>query len=346
MNKKIKLFVIFALSICFIIALSGCGEDSSSYEDTLPADTTSSDVEQTTGRSLSVYDGWWHRPDDYVAEGVSMVDIFKVDAGSATWTPYNEYGSPGDSFFCYGDESHLILDLAELGEVELFPDGENLIDENGKIHFVRGEEPQPQVSQATLAGIWYERGLAENYESIYTFTDTSYEHRFANDTVLSSGSVEMGSYADSGIPYVTLTDSGSMFSYADYQLMDSALLYDTFKKEFFVHETAMGTPQGTQYTNVGRLLCGDWTEKKEYDGIPGVMLDFGDAPNGSFAYVTWIEKDNNYTAGQEEAGKWQVTEDGILLLTFLDGTAEEVDMSGDTFTVAYYGVTFKDDSVF
>ncbi len=30
----------------------------------------------------------------------------------------------------------------------------------------------------------------------------------------------------------------------------------------------------------------------------------------------------------------------------LDGTAEEVDVSGDTFTVGYYGAVFKDDSVF
>jgi|GEM_PF-1723138 len=344
MYIKIRCSVVFVLLVCFLVALSGCGENPSYYEETLPEDAVSSDVEQIAESLLSPYEGWWHRPDDYIAEGVSMVDIFKVDADSATWTPYNEYGSAGDSFFCYGDETSLTLDLAEFGEVMLFPDGENLIDENGKIHFVRGEEPQPQVSQTTLGGIWYESGMTENYESIYLFENTSYEHRFANDTVLSSGSFEMGSYSNANLPYVALTDPSSIFSYAEYVLIDEKLFYDTFEGEFFVHESVLGTPQEVKYTNIGHLLCGDWTEDKEEDGVPGIVLDFDG--EGSFMETTWVAKDGNYTGSQEEAGKWQVTEDGILLLTFLDGTAEEVDMSGDTFTVGYFGAVFKDDSLF
>lgn len=344
MNKKIKLSVVFALSICFLIALSGCGEDNSNYVQTLPEDTMSSDAEQTTGSLLSAYDGWWHRPDDYIADGVSMVDIFKVDANSTTWTPYNEYGSAGDSFFCHADNNSLILDLAELGQVILFLDGENLLDENGKIHFVRGEEPQPEFSQATLTGTWYEKGMTKDYESLYIFSDTSYEHQFANGTVLSSGSFEMGNYSNSNLPYLALTDPNSIFSYAEYVLIDERLFYDTFEGKFFLHESVIGTPQEVKYTNIGNLLCGDWTEDKEDDGIPGIVIDF--SGDGSFTDTTWVAKDGNYTGNQEEAGKWQVTEDGILLLTFLDGTAEQVDMSDDTFTVKYYGTIFKDDSIF
>lgn len=344
MYNKIKLSVLSVLVVCFLVALSGCGEDNSYYEDTLPEDTINSDVEQTTESLLSAYDGWWHRPDDYIAEGVSMVNVFKVEAGKATWTPYNEYGCAGDSFFCYADDRSLILDLAELGQVVLFLDGENLLDENGKIHFVRGEEPQPQVSQATLEGIWYQSGMTEDYESVYIFENTSYQHRFANNEVLSSGSFEMGSYSNSNLPYVALSDPNSMFSYADYMLVDEKLFYDTFDGEFFIHESVLGTPQEVKYTTIGRLLCGDWIDEKEADGIPGVMLGF--CGDGNFTNTTWVAKDGNYTGQQEEAGKWQVTEDGVLLLTFLDGTAEKVDMSGDTFRVEYYGVTFKDDSVF
>lgn len=346
MCKKIKLSVLFVLAISFLIALSGCGDNNSSYEEALPENTISSDAEQATESPLAIYDGWWYRPKGYTPEGISIVDIFEVDAENGTWTVYNEYGFAGETLSCYGDESSLILDLSEFGQVVLFPNGTNLIDENRKVHFVRGEEPQPQFNQATLAGIWYESGMTEDYESRYVFRDTSYEHRFANDEALSSGSFEMGTYLDSNLPYVALSDPTSMFGYANYMLVDGKLLYDTFKGEFFVHESVTETPQGTQYTNIGRLLCGDWTDDKEYDGIPGVMIDFGDAPNGRFAYITWVAKDDNYTSQEDEAGKWQVTENGTLLLTFLDGTAEEVNMSGETFTVQYYGITFTDDSDF
>ncbi len=148
---KIRYSVVFVLLVCFLVALSGCGENPTYDEETLPEDAMSSDVEQTAESLLSPYEAGGIDP---------MIILLKVFPWwiFSRWMQTAQHGHlitnmalPATAF-CYGDESSLTLDLAEFGVVILFPDGENLIDENGKIHFVRGEEPQPQVSQTTLGG--------------------------------------------------------------------------------------------------------------------------------------------------------------------------------------------------
>ena len=344
-RKNLERYVLLAFAVCFIGALSACG-DESSLEGELPESTVSSAEEQLAENPLAIYEGWWHRPDNYISEVVSMVDIFQVNADSGTWTVYNEYGFAGETLSCYGDESSLTLDLSALGEATLFFDGTNFTDESGNIEFVRGEALDAKIAQDTISGVWYEGGTTEGSASIYLFDDSSYKHQLSGEVLLSTGSFEMGSYLDSQLPYVALTEPDSMFGYADYMLVDGKLLYDAFKAEFYVHESVLETPQGEQYTNMGRLICGTWKEVKEYDGKPEVMIDFGDVPEGDFAYITWVGENGSYVSENSEVGKWQVTQDGKITLTFADGTTEDVDFSGDTFTVEHYNTTFQDDSNF
>lgn len=291
--------------------------------------------------SLAEFEGWWYRPDNYVSEGVSIVDIFQVDAAAGKWTVYNNYGMAGKSFDCYGDENGLTLEMDALGDAAFSYNGEALLNEDGGVEFVRGK-PMESFDRTLFEGKWYKSGdtksdyyliEGDTYKKLTYYSKDKPEETGTwkiNDVKITLGNDS--SIKETQIEFETPDD---VFGGGDYvPSEDNTVLFNDFDNVFYVKESAIGTSAGDNAIAKFNLICHDWKG-----------AEFGD-PYLSFSYYGTFEITifNDEGKGKREtAGNWSI--DGkMLTLVFNDSTTETVPYLEESITVKYYDMTFKKDS--
>ncbi len=289
-------------------------------------------------QSLADFDGWWFRPDGYTTEGISLVDIFKVDAEAENWTIYNKHGMARKTLSCSADANSLTLDLDALGEITFAADGETLVNEEGNVEFVRGE-PLELFDPAAFAGKWYKSGdTASDY---FLLEDDSYQ-KFASylpDEPQETGTwkiddvirvFEDGSNAEE--TQLKFEIPGDMFGGTSYRLTeDNTALFDGFHKEYYLKESILGTPAESIAVAKFKLMCHDW-KGPDFDSP---FLNFSDY--GTFTITTFNEEGEGV---REPAGTWSLDEDDKLTVEFNDGPTEIIPYDGESITPEYYGMTF------
>ncbi len=319
--KPAGLLALLFLGLAFIV--TGC--------DAKDEDSTPSEY------SLNDFDGWWFRPEGYVSKGISIVDIFKVDAEAGNWTIYNKHGAALETFSCRADADGLTLNLDALGDATFGLKGQTLVDEEGRVNFVRGE-PMELFDPAPFAGKWYKSG---DTDSNYFLLDGNSYQKFV--TYLPDEPSETGTWkienttrifednSSAEETQLTFEVPGDMFGGDSYRLTeDNTVLFDGFHKEYYVKESILGTPAGDAAIAKFELICHNW-RGPEFDSP---FLTFSDY--GTFEITTFNEQGEGV---RESAGTWNLDGDK-LVIDFNDGTGEIIPYAGESIAVERYGMTF------
>lgn len=289
--------------------------------------------------TLSDFDGWWQRPDDYVSEGISMVDIFKIDSEAETWTSYNEYGFPGSEFGCYVEENLLILELDALGDAVFQYNGEALVDEDtGDVEFVRCD-PIEEFDTSYLEGKWYKYGSTD--EDYYLIEGDTYELCSPHypDEPLATGT-----WTINDVTHFIDDDTSTIQTEIEFQLPedsytngdfilteDGNAFFDDFHGSYYVKESVLDTSEGDDTVAVLELISNDWNGPES--GDPYLEFYY----YGKFDIV---EYNSDGFGERSQAGSWSF-QDMELTLEFEDGTTETLDFSSTEITVEHYDMTFE-----
>lgn len=272
---KYKKILTVLLAVCFTVVgvmwLSSCSKDG---EDIYSDDIYNYDNDDSGEWELSLenLDGWWVRPDGYEADGISLVDYFRIDASAGTWTIYN---SLGEEILTYGaelEDGWLSLEF-DLGDIyyEISGDLDSLWNEYGEVDFVRGEA-LAAPDRTSYDGKWYEDGKTGLY--YYVFNGNTYKRfldYYSEDEPMETGtytlmpasiSFEDGTVVD-GLTMLSLEceDDGWAAISSFYISDDKTVLQAAsgFNAPFYVHESAIGTPEGENNILKYGLMKRDWS---------------------------------------------------------------------------------------
>ncbi len=336
MNKSFIQSAVNALILFTVFFyISGCsGGNTQAYSD--DAGVPAADgIESVNG--LEDYNGWWRRPDDYVSEGISVLNFFRIDAGSETWTVYNRYGFAGYTYNCRNEGDLLILELDFVDEYPFLYNGTALLNEEGGVEFIRGEPLES--NPAELDGKWLLSGeqdsgyyLIENgaYKLIKPYMEEPSETgtwKYNDVTVL----LENGTVQEKQIEFIP-DDEENFWGGGDFiPEPEGIAFFDSFNKVFYIRESAMGTPDGCYAEKKLRLICSEWKGPE----FTSPVLYF--SHYGTFDITVFDEQGSGE---RSEAGKWSY-DGGKILLEFYDGSVEEAEYGDDGITVGYYGMTFE-----
>jgi hypothetical protein len=345
--KKVTLRIILViLCIAGLFSLAGCQGET---------DTGSYDDGNTDGYTLSDFDGWWKRPDGYVSEGFSMVDIFKVDATDRTWTIYNNYGMSFDTFGCSSRGDGIVLEMPELfGDIVFTYDGTSLIDEEGKIHFVRGTPVEP-FDLSSFEGKWYKDGdINEDYfllegNTFKKFSPYMPDEPLETGTWIINDITRITSSGNEPITQLELSSPDDAFAGGDFQLTDNnTKLYDYFHEVSYIKESAIGTSGRGDDVLFGEngemIVCIDEIYTNRIYNIIISNLD----ENGIEYTISFYATDSEIMSGHasqtdDPNSIWAYIDDdlGITFTFYNDGhavniTADNESDWGDTALFGYY----------
>ena len=326
---KIVTLRVFLVILCMagLFSLAGCQDET---------DTGSYDVGNADGYTLSDFDGWWKRPDGYVSEGFSMVDIFKVDAADRTWTIYNNYGMSFDTFGCSSRGDGIVLEMPELfGNIVFTYDGTSLIDEEGKIHFVRGTPVEP-FDLSSFEGKWYKDGdISEEYylleaDTFKKFSPYMPDEPLETGTWIINDITRITSSGNEPITQLEMSSPDDVFAGGDFQLTDNnTKLYDYFHEVTYIKESAIGI-SGDGFDGDDDDYDNDY-----YNTIAGIIMDKRYYCETKRSLSITFHRDGEFTISDDEGtlvGTYAIIEDEIYLAS-LDGEEAAVyltiDRSGD-----------------
>jgi hypothetical protein len=328
LKNKLQFPLILVLFALFI--LPACGDGSAKE----PAINSKEYI-------ISDFDGWWYRPDNYISEGISVVDIFKVDAAAGTWTVYNQYGGAGETLSCWVSENGLTLEADAFGDVFFAYDGESLLNDDGGIEFMRGEALE--VNTAELDGKWFRSGDPDGdyyiidggaYQKFSVYLEEPEETGTWKYNDITHFLTETESVQEKQIDFIPDDDETGWGGSVYIPSKDGIAFYDSLNDVFYVNESAIDTSDGDKTIKEFQLICNDW------EGV-----DFGD-PYIDFSFYGTFDVVIFNSEGKGERttpGTWSF--DGeIITLDFYDGTSEEVEYVEDSITVDYYGITFEKDN--
>lgn len=330
------LAVAILLMLCLTLGLCACG---GAPETGGQPDSQSDD----SGLTLYDFDGWWCRPDGYEAEGISMVDLFLIDAAADTWEAFDTLGNGAGALPAYVEGGILYLQLGEpMGDACFWIGGYDfLMDEEGNVVFVRGGAPnEPALS--SLDGRWFLNG--DTSAEYYEFSGSSYQKFLSpqhTGTPIESGGFDFSSITLIISSEVTIENvlevdlDGSMMAADLYPTDDGCALIDDFDKKYYIHESAIGTPEGETAMQYGSLICNEWLWR---DDAGTHYLQFKHP--GQFRMVDYPPG-----GGQGETlayGSFSI-EEGELWLDFSDGDSDVIYLYGipDSLTLEYAGETFE-----
>ncbi len=348
--KKI-LYLFLSLILCTL--LIACGTDETS--------TNSSDVQEVKVEEenwLAQFEGYWERPEDYVSEGMSLVDQFMVDSYNETWAAYNDYGSFEESFPCYADEYSLTLDLSALGSATFYYEDGNLVDEEGTVHFIPGMGPTEDGGTSsdmltTLIGTWYLGG--DPTSEYIVINDTTYESFGSSGTLYNTSTwelmdmnrgIETGEFITQ--PMITLHEEDGFFDTSLY-ILDNQVMTNSKNiamplfEEFYVHEDAVY--DGSISIDLGHLMTTTWLNPDYYNLDGGIYaVRFEDSPEKRLV----IQKPNESDTALEEEffGNWDMLEKGRIHVTYIDGSEENVTYDSQGFLLSNLGVYVSIDGEF
>ncbi len=315
-------------------ALVGCTTTSPSVQS--EAVSSSSDVTEPGDTTVSP-EGWWYRPDDYVSEGFSMVNIFEVDMDLGMWFSYNKYGEVlYESSFTFEDDVFL-MHLDFFADAPFGYTGDEMVDDEGNVHFVRGEPIEYEAPD--LDGTWYQDGNTSysnyvidgrSYEMFYGYSGEMYEDgrwMLAEGTMTYDG-VTTTSLQIEFEPY----DEEDWLGGGTYIPDESfSVLYSPMEREFFMKGSVIDTPEGDNLLTRYNLILHGWAG--EVDNEP--ILYFSE--RDTFSELKFVDGVGQTT----EMGTWSYA-DGLLTLGFYDGTTETTELTEDGFRVEYYDSTFSE----
>jgi hypothetical protein len=342
-SKEAGRINIAALFITFLIffALSGCNAGETIGK---PADNTiNTDESDESEVSLNDFEGWWTRPEDYVSEGISVIDNFKIDASAGTWTVYNEYGAKGETLNCYTDNGNLTLETYIFGEVTFYYDGYGLYaEENGQLHFIPGE-PIEAVNTSLYEGKWYRNGnTGDDWYSI-SGENFEYYNAYSPDELSQSGKwhfedsrrifEDRESIREKIIVFVENPDEP--FGSENFALTeDETAFFDIFNKTLYIHEDSIGTRSSDSLITAFTLAFNNW-EGPEF-GDPYIYFDWYEKTFGMVIY------DDSGTGNRSHQGTWSA--DGTTItFEFTDGETEDTTITDDSFYLERYEMTFTND---
>lgn len=328
---SVLMMLSLALGLC---ACGGTAENSPSE----PAANSSSEL-----FTLYDFDGWWYRFEGYVSEGISMVDIFKIDAAAGTWEAFDELGNGAGALPAYMEGDILYLQLgAPLDDAWFLPGGYDwLLNDEGEAEFVRGA-PLDEPDLSSLAGRWFLSG--DTSGEYYEFSGSSYKK--CTSPEFSDRPIEEGSFTISSItlhigseavienvPQVEL--DGSFMSDDLYPTDDGCALINDFEREYYIHESAIGTPAGKRAVQYCDLIASEWVWR---DDAGSYYLQFKHP--GQFRMVAYPPEGG--TGETLAYGAWSVT-DGTVWLEFSDGDSDAIYLPDpmDYLALEYYGKTFE-----
>lgn len=329
--KIARILLLLPLMLC----LTACGGSGDSDDASVSPGGSSKDY------SLTKFDGWWYRPADYVSEGISIVDIFKVEAAAGTWTVYNSYGVAGETLNCSANGDELVLEMDVFGEAVFVYNGEALLNEEGGVEFVRGE-PLSSFDTTGFAGKWYKSG--DKNSEYYLIEGDSYKKYsyYSPDEPL-----EKGTWKINDVTKIRQNGSSTIEKQIEFETPDNAFgggdyvptedgnaFFDDFDAVYYVRESVLGTSVGDNVNAKFDLICHEW------EGA-----ELGD-PYLKFNYDGTLEITEFNAAGTGErktAGTWRM--DGkTITLNFNDGATETVQYTDQKITVQYYNRTFEKDA--
>ncbi|MDL2218643.1 hypothetical protein LJC27_08325 [Christensenellaceae bacterium OttesenSCG-928-M15] len=329
-------YVINLRAVTLTYVEEGAAPASSSAKGSQP--TPMKEIEENEqADDLGAYDGWWYMPETYHPDSMHIFEIFRLDAEEQSFTVYNELGSPGSTLPVYLDENgDAVLSLDMLGDVTLRLDGDTLLDEDGDVAFIRGEELS--VDNNALMGKWYENGDEE--DSYFEFYDdgtfvqyTAYADYTEEGTYTLSKTSRFFSYGDMIEQAVFECEAESMFIGVSLYVTQTGLVaMDTFGDHYYVHESAMYTAEGEQEKARVQLIAkGSWTSDDEPYGLRFEV-------NDTYVYMELDEEMGSY----EETGwgTWTLY-DGELTLTHEDGEQVYCEVTDEGIYIEEADITLK-----
>lgn len=317
MKKNLSIHVTLALmvSLLLTIFLAGCN-GTESIKDSSAGIISDSEDGTKSAAPLADYDGWWYIDEDS-HDGVSLIEIFHLNALAEKYTVYSEEGFPAATLSARkGDTGELILDLEFFGEVPMVLLDSNTLTVEGGMTFRRGE-PLPEPDYSSFAGIWYESGDEKgNYYRLSN--DGSYEYCdvHLNEYTKTKEATETGSYTFStmtrrvsdskSFESLCLTlDDGSGFT-DDFYLLESGagLLDGGFDDTFYIRSDALGTSSGEDAISFCTLV-----QTNLWHGDDGNYLYF--VEGGIFKLSSPNEKGE---IKPYDGGAWSLTGEELLLV--------------------------------
>ena len=338
--KKNRFFLFVLIAVTTLLFLVSCGSKEAEEDEEITMESVID--EPKTASALAAYDGWWYIDDDS-HDGVSMIDIFHLDAEAEKYTVYSNAGFAGATLNAKaGDDGELILDLELFGEASMIlSDPDTLSLEDGMI-FRRGD-PMPEPSYSQFAGTWYEGG--DESGNYYVFSvDGSYAYYLASqgESSETQEALESGTYTfgmitrlcsdGESFEYLELTlNDGSDFP-ADFRMLDNGagLMDNGFGDKFFIRADALGSQDGIYAISFCRLVLTDtWT------GDGGNYLTFSD--DGTFALYS---ADGDGVLTPYDGGSWLLSGEDLFIF-WNSGTQETVQFQTDAnITITSLNETF------
>ncbi len=352
---KWKMSLVVAFLVCVSI-LAGCGgrdaENLSSTEDggesVINGDSEDSVLSPDVITSLEELDGWWYK-DVYDPEVIG-VQIFEVDSKNKTATAYNNYGKPLMDFDVRMEEGNFVMNNELFRNVYFkIMDPARMFEVESGDMFYRGEPLDPTES-VDLSGNWTLFGVpAEEASKTLSFGGTNYARSivaWGESTVLDEGEYTISDttvsyFVGDPVTYVSvkLGDWGSLTLSAD-----GLVLTDSLSGDYFLKESAIGTPEGEQALVRSKLANNTWYGDTDTQALALLYI----SENGVFLYKGDVDPNESHAwSADEDAGTWAM-DGSTAVLHWHDGTVDSVtltadELSGETrFTVDSLGVKFGD----
>ncbi len=309
--KLRKIVSLLAACSLLLFILGGCGGDSDPPPEPTPEG----------GITLEDLSGFWYVTEEYKAEAnFLMVEIFEIDPYAGTWTPYSEFGDAGTTLTAYvTDEGLLCLDMDVLGEQLFYIEGtDTLTDESGMALFAKGE-PMAGPDYTQFTGSWFETGDYEGRH--YTFFDdgTYAFYYYGIEDPLEEGTYTMinqTTYHNDGSSTESLAldlEGGTMGANTLTIATDGNVLLPGhgFTDEFYVRESALGTPEGDDdiiryHLVTSAAWSGDNDQYIYFDNDTKVRIGVAGS-NGALETL--------------QSGTWELS-GGVITLYWDDGTTD------------------------
>ena len=270
----------------------------------------------STDDVISKIDGWWKHVGGTDVEDQIFVEIMYVDAENGTWTEYSRNGVKGDTYKIELGEYGLYFEYGDIGRTILNFDGISLLNMNGTIEFIPGE-PVTEIIPNAYDGTWYLNG------------DTSAESLVISGVRINAAGVD-GTYTaedkditlydgTKGSYPAIKTDSGRVLFVAE----TGDALYDSEKRQVYIRDRKVGTPEGDDFVKKYDLICHDWA----FSGEETTILTFD-----YFEKKMIVTREGGKT---EVIGTWGIHE-YELSLHYSDGHEEITPYDPESLMFSYY----------
>ena len=287
-------------------------------------------------------EGWWVRPYGYVSEGLSLVDYFLVEDG--TWTIYNEFGYPGESFSCWIEDGSLVLDMDALGSSYFGLEDGCLTNLNtGETEYIWVEDPGFQGPTTDFDDVWYRYGDLQN-PSYYVLEGSHYQKIFVTGegpSVESEGEFTYGSGMH-GINELEFPDVEKITLEGDfapdlYPCYEGNVLIEneSFDYAIYIREAGCDSDFVWLWMGMEELMNSD------LDGTAsdGSKLSLNFEPFCFYITVFPADGEERFTL----YGTWTLMESGDIVLDYSDGAQDVISVPQEESSVylEYAGETVE-----